>query len=246
VRDDLSECHELLGVAPGASAEELKAAHRDLVKVWHPDRFSHDPRLQQKAQEKLKAINEAYDLLASGKAARRAPRPASADGAHAPAPPAARWPLTVAAAVVAAVVFFVAFRALVPRRPGAEPPADTTRSATTGEARQAEAEAGGAGRRPRDRTRAERQAPEAASPLPDRPRERAAEELRPLPTVTLLIDTTTGLLATPDCPVRSRMTFAGGNEPRRHCDAPHKGTRKRAAATPATKGAAAAPGAETR
>ncbi|HWS56592.1 MAG TPA: J domain-containing protein, partial [Pyrinomonadaceae bacterium] len=72
MRDDLSECHELLGVAPGASAEELKAAHRDLVKVWHPDRFSHDPRLQQKAQEKLKEINEAFEALTSGRAPRRA------------------------------------------------------------------------------------------------------------------------------------------------------------------------------
>src|SRR4029079_15571064 len=52
---------------------ELKAAHRDLAKVWHPDRFVHDPRLQEKAQEKLKEINEAYDLLSSGKIPRPAP-----------------------------------------------------------------------------------------------------------------------------------------------------------------------------
>ena len=51
--DELNECYVLLGVAPTASAQELKAAYRDLAKVWHPDRFSHDPRLQQKAQEKL-------------------------------------------------------------------------------------------------------------------------------------------------------------------------------------------------
>src|SRR5829696_5702882 len=56
----------------GVSIRELKAAHRDLAKVWHPDRFVHDPRLQEKAQEKLKEINEAFDLISSGKT----PRPA--------------------------------------------------------------------------------------------------------------------------------------------------------------------------
>ena len=64
---DLSRAYDLLGVKPGVSNRELKAAHRDLAKVWHPDRFLHDPRLQEKAQEKLKEINEAYELLISGK-----------------------------------------------------------------------------------------------------------------------------------------------------------------------------------
>jgi len=64
---DLSKAYDLLGVKPGVSNRELKAAHRDLAKVWHPDRFLHDPRLQEKAQEKLKEINEAYELLISGK-----------------------------------------------------------------------------------------------------------------------------------------------------------------------------------
>jgi len=62
----LSKAYELLGVKPGVSPRELKAAHRDLAKVWHPDRFVHDPRLQEKAQEKLKEINEAYELLSLG------------------------------------------------------------------------------------------------------------------------------------------------------------------------------------
>src|SRR5215212_2165298 len=61
------KAYEVLGVKPGVSNRELKAAHRDLAKVWHPDRFLHDPRLQEKAQEKLKEINEAYEQLSSGK-----------------------------------------------------------------------------------------------------------------------------------------------------------------------------------
>ena len=55
--------YRVLGLEPGVSLEELKQTHRDLVKVWHPDRFVDDPRLQRKAQEKLKEINMACDYL---------------------------------------------------------------------------------------------------------------------------------------------------------------------------------------
>jgi len=34
-----------------------------MVKVWHPDRFGSDPRLRQKAEERLKQINKAYQVL---------------------------------------------------------------------------------------------------------------------------------------------------------------------------------------
>ncbi|HYO75877.1 MAG TPA: J domain-containing protein, partial [Thermoanaerobaculia bacterium] len=34
----LDDCYALLDLRPGASEEELKRAHRDLAKVWHPDR----------------------------------------------------------------------------------------------------------------------------------------------------------------------------------------------------------------
>lgn len=61
--DDIDRYYEILELKFGASPEEVKRAYRDLVRVWHPDRFSHDPRLQQKAQEKLKEINEAYEKL---------------------------------------------------------------------------------------------------------------------------------------------------------------------------------------
>jgi len=63
--EGLERFYEILGLEPGASLGEVKQAYRDLAKVWHPDRFSHDPRLQQKAQEKLKEINEAYEKVLS-------------------------------------------------------------------------------------------------------------------------------------------------------------------------------------
>lgn len=40
--------------------ESLREIYRDLVKVWHPDIHQSSPRLREKAEKKLKAINEAY------------------------------------------------------------------------------------------------------------------------------------------------------------------------------------------
>jgi len=62
---NLENYYEMLGLKLNASMEEIREAYRDLVNVWHPDRFSHNPRLQKKAQEKLKDINEAYERLES-------------------------------------------------------------------------------------------------------------------------------------------------------------------------------------
>lgn len=61
--DDFGSYYLLLGLQPGAAPEEIKEAWRDLVQVWHPDRFNGNDRLQQKAQEKLKQINQAYEKL---------------------------------------------------------------------------------------------------------------------------------------------------------------------------------------
>jgi uncharacterized protein YjbI with pentapeptide repeats len=61
--DDLGRCYFLLGLEPGANPEQLKEAWRDLAQVWHPDRFGGNERLQLKAQEKLKEINQAYEKL---------------------------------------------------------------------------------------------------------------------------------------------------------------------------------------
>jgi hypothetical protein len=60
-----TECYQILGVKPGASNAEIKTAYRDLVKVWHPDRFTSNPRLQEKASETMKQVNVAYDTLES-------------------------------------------------------------------------------------------------------------------------------------------------------------------------------------
>lgn len=60
---DINRCYEILEIEPGASLEEIKRAYRDLAFVWHPDRFAHNDRLQQKAEQRLTEINQAYDEL---------------------------------------------------------------------------------------------------------------------------------------------------------------------------------------
>ena len=60
---EMDDYYRLLGLNPGASEEEIKEAYKDLIKVWHPDRFSNDPRLKEKASEKLREINLAYEVL---------------------------------------------------------------------------------------------------------------------------------------------------------------------------------------
>jgi len=59
----LKYSYELFQLGPDATPEQVKQVYRELVKKWHPDRFSHDPKLQQHAQEKFIEINEAYALL---------------------------------------------------------------------------------------------------------------------------------------------------------------------------------------
>jgi len=62
---DIQRCFEILELDSEFSIDELNHAYRDLVAVWHPDRFSNNPRLKRKAEEKLKTVNEAYRTVLS-------------------------------------------------------------------------------------------------------------------------------------------------------------------------------------
>lgn len=63
---------EVLGLSSSATRADVDAAWRMLAKVWHPDRFPGDEKLQRAAEEKLKAINAAHAvLLSSGPASPR-------------------------------------------------------------------------------------------------------------------------------------------------------------------------------
>ncbi len=73
---DIWRCYEILEIEPDASPEEIKRVYRDLVLVWHPDRFADNPRLRQKAEEKLKEVNLAYEVV-TGPKANSTPPPSS-------------------------------------------------------------------------------------------------------------------------------------------------------------------------
>jgi len=60
---NLTQHYKVLELKNGASLEDIKQAYKDLVMVWHPDRFPGNARLRQKAQDKLKQINKAYEQL---------------------------------------------------------------------------------------------------------------------------------------------------------------------------------------
>ena len=60
---DLKNCYKILEIQQTASLSEIKQAYRDMIGIWHPDRYTQNPRLHEKATEKLKELNVAYNEL---------------------------------------------------------------------------------------------------------------------------------------------------------------------------------------
>ena len=60
--------YKVLGVPENADMETVKKAYYDLVKKYHPDKYGDNP-LKDLAEEKLKEINEAYDMITNGASA---------------------------------------------------------------------------------------------------------------------------------------------------------------------------------
>jgi curved DNA-binding protein CbpA len=60
------QCFMILELDKHASVAEIKQSYRDLVTVWHPDKFTHNVRLKAKAEERMKLINIAYSTLMKG------------------------------------------------------------------------------------------------------------------------------------------------------------------------------------
>ncbi len=56
--------YDVLGVGPGASREEIRAAYRRLVQQYHPDRVANlAPEFRELAEQRMKEINAAYQQL---------------------------------------------------------------------------------------------------------------------------------------------------------------------------------------
>ncbi len=58
----MKDYYQILEITPDASPDAVKEQYRFLVQAWHPDKFP-NPAQKLKAEEKLKEINEAYEIL---------------------------------------------------------------------------------------------------------------------------------------------------------------------------------------
>ena len=57
----LVDCYTVLGVSPDASVEAIKAAYREKVLQYHPDRVATlGPKLRELAESETKKLNAAY------------------------------------------------------------------------------------------------------------------------------------------------------------------------------------------
>ena len=78
-----NECLRVLELPANASHEEIGKAYRQLVQVWHPDRFPNNPELKDRAHRALAKINEAYEFLRDEKFSSEPTTPSK--------PPATEW-----------------------------------------------------------------------------------------------------------------------------------------------------------
>lgn len=63
----MKDPYQVLGVSPSASDSEIKKAYRELARKYHPDNYQNNP-LADLAEEKMKEINEAYDIIGKQRA----------------------------------------------------------------------------------------------------------------------------------------------------------------------------------
>jgi len=60
---DIQACLRLLELEAPLTPVRVHRAYRRMVKRWHPDQFAHQPAIHASAEERLKAINQAYTIL---------------------------------------------------------------------------------------------------------------------------------------------------------------------------------------
>ncbi len=79
--------HDVLGVEPGASPEEVRAAWRSLARRHHPDLTADDPDAARRATRRMAEINAAYASLTRADGRTRGRRRAGHDGGPTASPP---------------------------------------------------------------------------------------------------------------------------------------------------------------
>jgi hypothetical protein len=85
-----SNYYAVLELQMTATTADIKKAWHEQMQVWHPDRFTHSPTLQRKAEARTQLINQAYQTLSDANARARYDstlHPASTPAATATPPP---------------------------------------------------------------------------------------------------------------------------------------------------------------
>ena len=113
------EAAAVLGVEAGSSVAEVRAAYRELAQMLHPDKYGDNKRLRARAEQQMRAVNEARDVLLGKAAAAEAAR-ARARAAAPTEPEDIAFEATARAraAEVARLAVAAQLRTLVERRHG--------------------------------------------------------------------------------------------------------------------------------
>ena len=72
-----TEALRILGLDDDATPDDVKTAYKETVQILHPDRFASNKKLQDRATEQFKNLQEAYEYLTSGRGARKTSASAS-------------------------------------------------------------------------------------------------------------------------------------------------------------------------
>lgn len=86
-----TEALHILGLEDDATADDIKIAYRETVQILHPDKFAGNEKLQSRATEQFKRLQEAYDLLSSGASGGRGARSGSSSGVSSSSGAARAW-----------------------------------------------------------------------------------------------------------------------------------------------------------
>ena len=123
--------YDTLGVAKGASQDELKKAYRKLARQYHPDKNPGDTS----AEERFKEVQAAYDVLSDEEKRKQYDRFGATNGRPGRAAPAGRTSTSISAASTSAISAIcsagssaAAARAAARARSSASPCAATTSS----------------------------------------------------------------------------------------------------------------------
>lgn len=60
------EALSVLGLERDATREEISAAYRELAQMLHPDKYGSNKKLRARAEQQMRSINEARDILLKG------------------------------------------------------------------------------------------------------------------------------------------------------------------------------------